>query len=276
MLDAAVAAFARHGYQAASMDEIAEAAGVSKPLVYLYLKSKEELFMACVRREIGALVAAVREGTRERGLPADQQLWHGLRAFFAHTAARPAGVRVLYRARTQGEPFAGEVARMRAELLTLVTGLLGQAARDAGCGSEPAEREVSGLAHALVGAAESLAEWAAPSTGGGPGGNGARGEQGTRGGAFAPEGASDPHSASGPHGTSDPHGVSDPHSASGPHGTSDPHGVSDSHGVPAAHSAKEAAATLMNFCWVGLESLMRGARWSPGAGAGPRVLSPGQ
>lgn len=33
MLDAAVAAFARHGYSAASMDGIAQAAGVSKPLV---------------------------------------------------------------------------------------------------------------------------------------------------------------------------------------------------------------------------------------------------
>ncbi|WP_326807798.1 TetR/AcrR family transcriptional regulator [Streptomyces sp. NBC_01775] len=160
MLDAAVAAFARNGYQAASMDDIAEAAGVSKPLVYLYLKSKEELFMACVRREVGALVAAVREGTRERGAAADQQLWNGLTAFFAHTAARPDGVAVLHRARTQGEPFVREIAAMRAELAALVTSLLGQAARDAGCDSALAEREVSGLAQALVGAAESLAEWA--------------------------------------------------------------------------------------------------------------------
>ena len=45
MLDAAVLTFARRGYAAASMDEIAEAAGVSKPLVYLYLNSKEDLFL---------------------------------------------------------------------------------------------------------------------------------------------------------------------------------------------------------------------------------------
>lgn len=200
MLDAAVTAFARHGYQAASMDEIAEAAGVSKPLVYLYLKSKEELFTACVRREVGALVAAVREGTRERNVPADEQLWNGLRAFFAHTAARPDGVTVLYRARTQGEPFAREVAAMRVEIVAIVTLLLGQAASDAGCDGELAEREVSGLAHALVGAAESLAEWANTRTGDAP-------------------------------------------------------------------SAKETAATLMNFCWAGLENLMRGRRWTPA----PRV-----
>lgn len=59
MLDAAVLTFARRGYRAASMDEIAEVAGVSKPLVYLYLNSKEELFSAVIRRERAALVAAV-------------------------------------------------------------------------------------------------------------------------------------------------------------------------------------------------------------------------
>ncbi|NLU72549.1 TetR/AcrR family transcriptional regulator [Streptomyces sp. HNM0575] len=167
MLDAAVAGFARHGYQAASMDDIAEEAGVSKPLVYLYLKSKEDLFTACIRRERAALVAAVRGGTGDgeraaepRHSDAERQLWRGLCAFFAHTAARPDGWSVLHRAATQGEPFAREIAGMRAEITELVTLLLGRAAVDAGCDEEFAEREVSGLAHAMVGAAESLAVWA--------------------------------------------------------------------------------------------------------------------
>lgn len=54
MLDAAVSVFGRRGYMAASMDEIAELAGVSKPLVYLYLNSKDDLFSACVDREARA------------------------------------------------------------------------------------------------------------------------------------------------------------------------------------------------------------------------------
>lgn len=54
MMDAAVATFGQRGYRAASMDQIAELAGVSKPLVYLYLNSKEELFTACIRREAPA------------------------------------------------------------------------------------------------------------------------------------------------------------------------------------------------------------------------------
>ncbi|RLL70556.1 TetR/AcrR family transcriptional regulator [Streptomyces sp. Z26] len=200
MLDAAVEGFARYGYRSASMDDIAEAAGVSKPLVYQYLKSKDDLFTACIRRESAALVAAVRAGTEDADglLPADRRLWNGLCAFFAHTAAHPHGWAVVHQqARTEGESFAREAAAVRAEIAELVTGLLGVAARDAGCADDAlAEREVSGLAHALVGAAESLADWA----------NAPRQEP---------------------------------------------------------PSARETAATLMNFCWAGMENLLKGSRWTP-------------
>ncbi|WHM41280.1 TetR/AcrR family transcriptional regulator [Streptomyces sp. BPTC-684] len=60
---------------------MAEPAGVSKPLVYLCLNSKEDLFTAVTRREARALVEAVRAGA-EPTLPADAQLWAGLRTFF--------------------------------------------------------------------------------------------------------------------------------------------------------------------------------------------------
>ncbi|MCQ9129932.1 TetR/AcrR family transcriptional regulator [Streptomyces hilarionis] len=172
MLDAAVETFGRRGYMAASMDEIAELAGVSKPLVYLYLNSKEDLFTACIRREAKALVEAVRVGVRT-DLPADRQLWEGLRAFFAHTAQHPHAWSILHlQARTHGEPFAAEVAAMREEIVAFVTQLIMVAAREAlpqprlrSCGGTPIdpdlpEREVAGLAEALVGAAESLAAWA--------------------------------------------------------------------------------------------------------------------
>ncbi|MFD9816762.1 TetR/AcrR family transcriptional regulator [Streptomyces sp. NPDC059080] len=160
MLDAAVITFARHGYRAASMDGIAELAGVSKPLVYLYLHSKEELFGAVIRREAAALVTAVTAAV-EPHAPADRQLWSGLTGFFAYTAAHPDSWAVLHQqARTQGAPFAHEVTAMRAELVDFVTGLIGAAARESDCAAELAAREVAGFAHALVGAAESLAEWA--------------------------------------------------------------------------------------------------------------------
>lgn len=160
MLDAAVRIFGRRGYMAASMDEIAELAGVSKPLVYLYLNSKEDLFTACIRREAKALTEAVRAGIRP-GTPADRQLWDGLRAFFTHTAGHPEGWVVLHlQARTHGEPFAAEFAAMRAEIVAFVTRLIAVAARDARRDPDLPEGEVAGLAEALVGAAESLADWA--------------------------------------------------------------------------------------------------------------------
>ncbi|MFF4217286.1 TetR/AcrR family transcriptional regulator [Streptomyces nondiastaticus] len=159
MLDAAVAVFARRGYRAASMDEIAELAGASKPLVYLYLNSKEDLFSACIRREAEALIAAVRAAV-DPGTPADRRLWDGLRGFFAHTAAHPDGWAVLHcQARTHGEPFALEVAALRRRLVDVVTQLITETAADGGCTAPLPETEVAGLAHALVGAAESLAGW---------------------------------------------------------------------------------------------------------------------
>ncbi|MGV9419914.1 TetR/AcrR family transcriptional regulator [Streptomyces sp. NPDC003674] len=194
MLDAAVRIFGRRGYMAASMDEIAELAGVSKPLVYLYLNSKEELFTACIRREAAALSDAVRTGVRG-DLPADRQLWDGLQAFFAHTAEHPDGWAVLHlQARTHGETFAAEVTAMREEIVAFVTRLIAVAAREAHRDPDLAEREVAGLAEALVGAAESLAAWANATPG---------------------------------------------------------------------TTARQAAATLMNFAWAGLGNLMQGRPWSP-------------
>ncbi|MGW3244988.1 TetR/AcrR family transcriptional regulator [Streptomyces sp. NPDC001070] len=168
MLDAAVTAFARLGYRAASMDEIAELAGISKPLLYLYLNSKEELFTACIQREAAALATAV-TGAVDAGDSPKRQLWSGLLGFFTHTADHPDGWTVLHRqARTTGEPFASEVDALREGLLEYVTGLVAAAAREAECDAALVEREVAALAHALVGAAESLADWANGAPGGRP------------------------------------------------------------------------------------------------------------
>lgn len=51
ILDSAGAAFARHGYEGASMSAITRGAGVSKATVYAYFGSKAELFGAYVQRE---------------------------------------------------------------------------------------------------------------------------------------------------------------------------------------------------------------------------------
>ena len=62
ILAAARAVFALHGYGPATVDEIADAAGVAKGTVYLYFPSKRDLFLATLREGVEALHA---EANRE-------------------------------------------------------------------------------------------------------------------------------------------------------------------------------------------------------------------
>lgn len=58
---AAMEAFAEHGYEATRVDDVARRAGVSKGLLYLYFKTKEELFKAVIRSFISPHVANLTE-----------------------------------------------------------------------------------------------------------------------------------------------------------------------------------------------------------------------
>ncbi|MEU8259528.1 TetR/AcrR family transcriptional regulator [Micromonospora sp. NPDC048999] len=158
MLDAAVKVFSRRGFHAASMDEIADDAGISKPMVYAYLGTKEELFVACLHREGARMMAAIVDAAAP-GLPADERLWHGLRAFFNFVGAHRDGWAVLYRQARGTEPFAAELAAMRSRLVDLVAGMLDHAFRARGREVSATDLEV--VAYALVGASESLADWLA-------------------------------------------------------------------------------------------------------------------
>ena len=55
IVDAALATFSKNGYDRTRMDDIAEAANVSKGTLYLYFKNKEELFFAISERNISEL-----------------------------------------------------------------------------------------------------------------------------------------------------------------------------------------------------------------------------
>ncbi|WP_213456175.1 TetR/AcrR family transcriptional regulator [Rhizomonospora bruguierae] len=155
MLDAAVRVFARRGFHAASMDEIAEDAGISKPMVYAYLGTKDELFLACLHREgtriMEALVAVVRPD-----LPPDEQMWRGLRAFFRYVGQNRDGWVVLFRQARGRSRAAGALAEMRARIIEIVTGMLGRAVPVDGRPVRP--NDLTAVAYALVGAAESMAD----------------------------------------------------------------------------------------------------------------------
>jgi len=55
ILDAAQQVFARRGFASASMDEIAQSAGVAKGTLYLYYRSKQDLYRASLREGLVAL-----------------------------------------------------------------------------------------------------------------------------------------------------------------------------------------------------------------------------
>ena len=60
LLGAAQEVFVAQGYHAAAMDDIAEAAGVSKPVLYQHFPGKLDLYLALLDQHSEAMVAAVR------------------------------------------------------------------------------------------------------------------------------------------------------------------------------------------------------------------------
>ncbi|MGW8380816.1 TetR/AcrR family transcriptional regulator [Streptomyces sp. ODS28] len=160
IIDVAVRVFSERGYHAASVDEIAELAGISKPMVYLYLDSKEGLFLACVRREAGRLGAAFREAAlRADGeAPAaspELRLRAGLVAFFAFVAEHREAWVVLHRqAARVSEAANEELGAVRGAVLEQVAGLV----RDS-VPRQLGEEQTDFVAHALVGAADQLTDW---------------------------------------------------------------------------------------------------------------------
>ena len=61
LLDAALEVFVSQGYHAAAMDEIAERAGVSKPVLYQHFPGKLELYLALLDESVDTLVETVRD-----------------------------------------------------------------------------------------------------------------------------------------------------------------------------------------------------------------------
>lgn len=157
MIDAAVAAFSRGDYHTVRVDEIAEAAGTSKPTVYHHLGSKEGIFAACVRREADRLVEAIRSAVHDPCAPRDGDPLHrGMLAFFTFVTDNRDSWTVLYRrAGGQGEPFAGQVARTRARVTSEVADLIITCT----AGAAPDLRNAQLLARIAVSTADAFTDW---------------------------------------------------------------------------------------------------------------------
>jgi AcrR family transcriptional regulator len=87
--------FAKRGYRATTMDDIAEAAGVTKPLLYQHFSSKRALYLELVDSIAHDLLAAVREAVMQADGPR-QQVELGFAAYFRLVVAREPEFRLLY------------------------------------------------------------------------------------------------------------------------------------------------------------------------------------
>jgi AcrR family transcriptional regulator len=154
VLDAAFELFLEHGYDGTSMDAIARAIGVSKPVVYACYSSKDELFKALLQREeervlgeIAAALPAAADGDLEAALT------EGLTAFLRAVQASPRAYRVVFLGEGANAAVARRIQRGRERQVEAVAML---ARPLLGRGQDPElDRRARLLGHLTVGLAES-------------------------------------------------------------------------------------------------------------------------
>jgi AcrR family transcriptional regulator len=159
MLEVAGRLFGQRGYHDVSMEEVAQAAGVSKPMVYAYFESKEGLFLACVELATTELIATL-EAVTPPSLPQDVRLWRGLRAVFTFIEEHRESWMLLYPHGPQsGGPFAAGAARANEEMGRLLTEIFQEAAAAEGIDPKLAAASSEPIAHALVAGVVGLGSW---------------------------------------------------------------------------------------------------------------------
>lgn len=159
MLEAAIISFGRHGFHGASMDQIAEDAGISKPMLYAYFDSKEGLYIACIRRAGLDLIDSVRKSF-DSNIEAEQQLWNGFMAFLGYIKGHREAWNVVRNETLTGQPlFPDEMENIRVLLRQLVSELLAESALTSEVDREAFEKAVGSMSAALLGATEAVANW---------------------------------------------------------------------------------------------------------------------
>lgn len=96
ILEHATDVFGTRGYHNVSMDDIAEAAGISKALVYQHFDSKDELYLAVMRSFQQNLSEQVLPAWAQ-DLPPQERFWRGFVAFFTFIDENRQAWGVLYR-----------------------------------------------------------------------------------------------------------------------------------------------------------------------------------
>jgi AcrR family transcriptional regulator len=123
LLDAALEAFADRGFHATSMNDVADLAGVTKPVLYQHFGSKRALYQELLDDVAATLETRIHEATATGGPRA--QVEAGFRAYFTFVAERRSRFTLLFGsgARRDAE-FAGTVSRLEASVAEWVAALI--------------------------------------------------------------------------------------------------------------------------------------------------------
>jgi AcrR family transcriptional regulator len=145
ILDVAIDVFGRAGYYGASMNDIADAAGVTKPVVYQHFDSKSDLYRALLEAVGDRLLASIAKATAE-ATDGKEQTEQGFLAYFRWVSQRHDEFMLLFgsSAHHDGE-FSAQIRRITDEAADAIAPLIA-------VDIDPEHR--STLAHALVGLAE--------------------------------------------------------------------------------------------------------------------------
>jgi AcrR family transcriptional regulator len=145
ILDVALVVFASAGFHGASMNEIADAAGVTKPVLYQHFDSKRDLYQALIEEVGNRLRTNIDKATAE-ATDGKSQTELGFRAYFRWVAEDHDGFRLLFGSGSRrDDEFNESIRKITAESARAVAPLIA-------VDIDELHRET--LAHALVGLAE--------------------------------------------------------------------------------------------------------------------------
>lgn len=146
LLEVALEVFSRRGFHQTSMNDIADAAGVTKPVLYQHFGSKRDLFLELLREVGGRLREQVGKATAEAAGPR-QQVENGMRAYFRWVEEHRAGFEILFAGDTRRDKeFMAEAAKVEDEIADAIAALI------VVDGLDPERRTL--LAYGIVGMSE--------------------------------------------------------------------------------------------------------------------------
>jgi AcrR family transcriptional regulator len=146
LLLAARSVFAAEGFQSATMDTVANEAGVTKPVLYQHFPSKRDLFLELLHDVGDRLAAAVGRATAA-ATSAEAQVIDGFAAYFHFVADHPDDFRLLFGEGVRTDPeFAHALAAVEAQLARFIAELIEI--------EELTDEDRLVLAHGILGLAE--------------------------------------------------------------------------------------------------------------------------